>query len=180
MINDPDKTKKYRFSLWKIGILAIVTAYFLNIALHYAQWTFLDNVDLIIHEAGHFIFGILGNEFLAVAGGTLLQILMPLAFVTYFFLTGQKFSGALTMFWLGQSFLNVSVYAQDAVRGKLPLLGGDGSIHDWNFMLRHLNLLPSTDPIAGAIHNFGVALLFMAMIGGLLFSRERKNDPGSI
>ena len=180
MINNPDKTKKYRFSLWKIGILAIVTAYFLNIALHYAQWTFLDNVDLIIHEAGHFIFGIFGNELLAIAGGTLLQILMPFAFVIYFFLTGQKFSGALTMFWLGQSFLNVSVYAHDAVQRKLPLLGGDGSIHDWNYLIRHLNLLQSTDLVAGAIHNLGIAIIFMAMIGGLLFSRERKNDPGSI
>lgn len=180
MINDPGEAEKHQFDLWKTAILTITSIYFLYTAFHYSEWSFLDNVDLIIHEAGHFIFGIFGNELLAIAGGTLLQILMPFAFVIYFFITAQKFSGALTMFWLGQNFLNVSVYAQDAVQRKLPLLGGDGSVHDWNYLLRHLNLLQATDLVAVTIHNLGIAIIFLAMIGGLLFSRKRKNDLSSI
>ncbi|PYM31744.1 MAG: zinc ribbon domain-containing protein, partial [Candidatus Rokuibacteriota bacterium] len=37
---------------------------------------FLHGVNLIFHEAGHVIFGFLG-EFIAVAGGSLNQVLIP-------------------------------------------------------------------------------------------------------
>jgi len=174
MTNETNRAEIYQLNLFKIVVLAIVSAYFLNIVLHYSQWNFFDNVDLIIHEAGHFIFGLASNEFLAVSGGTLLQILMPLVFVLYFYATDQKFSGALTMFWLGQSFLNISVYAQDATQRKLPLLGGDGSIHDWHYLLGHLKLLSSTDLIAGAIRDIGLVIILSAIIGGMIFSREKK------
>lgn len=176
MINDPGKAGKYHFNYWKIGILTIAAAYFLNIALRYPEWSFLDNVNLIIHEAGHFILGFFGNRFLTVAGGTLLQVFMPLIFVLYFYFTDQRFSGALTMFWLGQSLLNVSIYAGDAVQEKLPLLGGDGTIHDWKYLLSNLNLLPSTDFIAGAIHNIGIVIFFIAIISGLFSSQKRKES----
>ena len=43
----------------------------------------VDNVSLLIHEAGHMIFGIFGWRFLGILGGTLLEILIPfLLFLT--------------------------------------------------------------------------------------------------
>ena len=43
----------------------------------------MDNLTLIIHEAGHTIFGIFGWRFLTVLGGTLLQILIPFLLTLY-------------------------------------------------------------------------------------------------
>ena len=37
---------------------------------------FIHGIDLIFHEAGHVIFGFFG-QFLAVLGGSLMQVLIP-------------------------------------------------------------------------------------------------------
>src|ERR1700674_1920231 len=47
-----------------------------------ARW--FDLVFVPIHEGGHLLFGWLGNTWLMVAGGTLLQLLVPFALATYF------------------------------------------------------------------------------------------------
>ncbi len=172
MIGIIDKLKEQKFNYWKIGVLAVFSIYFLNIVFHPAEWNFLNNVNLLTHEAGHFIFMIFGNRFLVIAGGTITQIAMPLAFAFYFYLTRQNFSGALTMFWLGQNFINVSVYAGDAVARVLPLLGGDIDGHDWYNMLGMLELLPRTDFIAAVIRNIGIIIIFAAIFFGLLSSRK--------
>src|SRR3712207_7366884 len=49
-----------------------------------------------------------------------------------------------------------SVYAGDAVAMQLPLLGGDDSMHDWNWMLDELGLLSRTREVAGAIRALGL------------------------
>ncbi len=178
MNNNIQAIVKYKFDYWKIGILAVFTFYFLNIAINPAEWTFLNNVNLLMHEAGHFIFMIFGSEFLTIAAGTIMQIAMPLIFILYFYITKQKFSGALTMFWLGQNFINISVYAGDAVRQVLPLLGGRGSEgHDWYNMLSILGLLSYTDRIAATIYYIGTLIIFAAMVFGVLASRK---EPESV
>ena len=42
-----------------------------------ALLAFIHGIDLVFHEAGHVIFGFFG-EFLAVLGGSLTQVLMPM------------------------------------------------------------------------------------------------------
>ena len=42
-----------------------------------------DNLNLIIHESGHTIFGIFGWRFLTVLGGTLMQLLIPFSVFLY-------------------------------------------------------------------------------------------------
>ncbi|MCV5427227.1 hypothetical protein OFM81_30670, partial [Escherichia coli] len=83
----------------------------------------------------------------------LLQLIIPAAFVAYFAFNGKKYSAAIVFFWVGQSLLNIYVYAADAVVMQLVLLGGltgsEGGFHDWNYMLSELGLLPHTKAIAG-------------------------------
>ena len=45
---------------------------------------FMHRPDLVIHEAGHVLFGLFGNELLTVLGGSLLQVLFPFAFFASF------------------------------------------------------------------------------------------------
>ncbi|MDQ6652390.1 MAG: hypothetical protein M3Y84_06570 [Acidobacteriota bacterium] len=68
--------------------------------------------------------------------------------------------------------MNVSVYAGDAVALQLPLLGGEGSIHDWNYMLSSLNLLDSTTQIAGAIRLLGTIVIALASFGAFKFAKR--------
>lgn len=169
-----NKLKEQKFDFWKIGFLAVFAVYFANIVFSDPRWSFLDNINLLMHEAGHFVFMIFGNRFLVIAGGTIAQILIPLLFVVYFFITNQRFSGALTMFWLGQSFLNVALYAGDAAQRALPLLGGDSDGHDWGNMLEILGLLSHTDFIAVSIRGIGIFIVLAAVVCGLFASRKEK------
>ncbi len=164
--------KKDTESFLKAGIVIIVAIYFFW-NLRDFRWGFLDNVNLIIHEVGHPVFSIFGR-FIGMAGGTIMQTIVPLALILYFSFTKRLFSGAIVMFWLGQSILNVSVYAADAVETKLPLVGGP--IHDWNYLLSRLHLLPRTGLIAGTFRGIGVLIMVAAIVIGLITSFYQKPD----
>jgi len=62
-----------------------------------AVLAFIHGIDLVFHEAGHVIFGFFG-EFLAVLGGSLTQVLMPLIATVAFLRTCQWASAAVTLF----------------------------------------------------------------------------------
>ena len=139
----------------------IAGAYFLWAVLHPLEWRLIDGVNLVIHEAGHIFFMPFG-QFLMVAGGSLLQVIIPAIFALYFYHHGKSYSCALVLLWVGESLLNVSVYAGDAVVMQLPLLGGKDSIHDWNYMLDTLGWLSHTPEIAKALYAFAALLIVSA------------------
>ena len=142
----------------KLGVAAAAATYFCWCAYDPLRWHFIDGVNLIIHEAGHVVFMPFG-EFVTIAGGSLLQLIAPAAFAVYFYRAGQPFSAALVLLWLGQSMLNVSVYAGDALARELPLLGGDDSVHDWNYILERLGLLERARDVGGLLRLCGTAVI---------------------
>jgi hypothetical protein len=154
----------------KTLLVLAVAYYFWGWVVNPARWEGLNGVDLFIHEAGHVFFRPLG-EFLMIAGGSLTQILMPCLFVGYFFWQGQRYSAALVLFWVGENILNVSVYAADSINMQLPLLGGSHVIHDWNYLLSHLNILAQTSLVASLIQLLGTLVISAATGLGLWFAQ---------
>ena len=155
-------------------VLAILfTLYFVWIALDPMQGSFLDNVDLPIHEFGHLLFRPFG-QFLMVAGGSLFQVIMPAIFVGYFIWQRSFYSAAIVLFWVGQSILNVWVYAADAIVMKLVLTSGftgsEGSFHDWNYLLTATGLLSPTKVVAGAIRLAGTLVIISAVVFSTYYS----------
>ena len=159
----------------KLAVAAIAGLYFLWCAYDPYQWHLIDGVNLVIHEAGHLIFRPFG-EFMTIAGGSLFQVIMPALFVGYFCYHRKFYSAALVLFWVGESILNVSVYAGDSLALQLPLLGGQDSIHDWNYMLSATNLLPRTAAIAGAIRLLGTLAIIAACIGSYKFAGKKDQS----
>lgn len=125
-------------------------------------WRFIDGVNLLLHEAGHPLFSFFG-EFAMVAGGTLMQLLFPLAFVVYFHRSRQPFGAAVSLAWLGESLFNVARYAADARARVLPLLGGDEVGHDWVYMLGHLGMLHRDLSVAHGIRVAGGLVLLASV-----------------
>lgn len=158
-------------------IIALVAGcYFFWAAFNPADWRFVDNFNLVIHEAGHLLFIPFG-QFMTIAGGSLFQVIVPAVFAAYFYYNEKPFSCALVLFLAGESLLNVSVYAGDAVSMQLPLLGGDDSIHDWNWMLDRLSLLNHTREIAGAIRALGTLTIILAAAWSLASARRQAESP---
>lgn len=122
----------------------------------------LDASELAIHEAGHVFFAFFG-EFIRMAGGTLLQLIVP-AMLVFGFLRGNYRPGVqFSLFLLGHSLLNVSVYVQDARLQMIPLVGGRHVRHDWNWMLGTLGIL-EWDHFIGWIFVGLAVVVFAAMI----------------
>ncbi len=159
----------------KLIVAVIASAYFFWCAYDPSLWHLIDGVNLLIHEAGHFVFRPFG-EFMMIAGGSLFQVIMPPLFVAYFLYLSKFYSAALVLFWVGESILNVSVYAGDSLALQLPLLGGEDSFHDWNYLLSTLNLLPATARIAGAIRLLGTIVIALAALGAFRFARRSVED----
>ena len=164
------------------GTRTIARAVFLVVGAIYAMirltdptwWDLLDDVNLAVHEAGHIIFGFFG-DIPGVLGGSLLQIIIPAVFAGYFFRSRQRFSGAMTLIWVAQSMVNVSVYIKDARAQDLPLLGGESSIHDWWYILINWDLLPFDLQIGGFVHLLAGMLFSIALgLGALITYRDAE------
>jgi len=119
------------------------------------QW--MDLVFVPIHEGGHLLFRFFG-EFLAVAGGTFLQLAVPLMLASYFALQRQIQGTAFCLFFFFEQFLPISVYMADARAQELPLLtvgDTDDVIHDWNYLFGKFGLLDHDTQIAHAMRIAG-------------------------
>jgi len=126
------------------------------------EFGLLDSADLVIHEAGHFFFSLFGR-FIYTLGGTLMQIILPSIIASYFFRNNYRTGVQFGLLWLGQNFINISVYAADAQARKLPLIGGNKVYHDWHYLLGEIGIL-QYDYLVGYIF-FGIAIaIFLVAI----------------
>lgn len=149
-----EHTKADEIKRWipSLIILPIAVYWILN----RGEYGLLDNIDLVIHEAGHLFFKFFGR-FIYTLGGTLMQIILPSIIAWYFFRNHYRTGVQFSLLWLGQNFINISVYAADAQARKLPLLGGNKVYHDWHYMLGELGIL-QYDYLVGYFF-FGIAIL---------------------
>ncbi|MGI0493575.1 hypothetical protein ACN4EG_17480 [Alkalinema pantanalense CENA528] len=131
---------------------------------------FIHGANLIFHEAGHIIFMLFG-PFMHVFGGSFNQILIPAIISSYFFITGQRFSSAIALAWAGENFWDVSIYVKDASAMELPLLGGEGVLHDWNTLLDDMGLLPLDQVIGNCFFGIGSIIYLIAIGLGVYYAQ---------
>lgn len=157
----------------KLIFAVLLSFYFLWIAYDPMEGSFLDNVDLPIHETGHLLFRPIG-EFMGIAGGSLFQVIFPAVFLGYFWWNEKYYSAAVVLFWVGQSIMNVYVYAADAVVMQLMLTSGmtgsEGGFHDWNYLLTATGLIDSTKTVSGIIRMAGTLAIISAGVLSIYYS----------
>lgn len=154
------------FALWTIWF-----------ASHGVNWevigsSFLHQIILPFHEFGHVLFRPLGR-FMTILGGSLFQVLMPLG-LTALFLIRQRdtFGASATLWWCGQSLVDLSPYIRDAPYRALPLVGGgDESGHDWGNLLTMTGQLAHSEGIARLSFVAGVVVMLVALAWGALLLR---------
>ncbi|MDD2721257.1 MAG: hypothetical protein PHH47_08120 [Gallionella sp.] len=132
------------------------------------RWVFvLDSANLAFHEAGHPLFGML-NDRLTVYGGTLAQLLFPLAVLVSFYRQRATFSCAFAVLWLGDNLFNIAVYMADARTQVLPLVGNGE--HDWTEIFSRWGVLQWDTGIAATVRLTG----WLVVIGAGLWLGYRK------
>jgi hypothetical protein len=107
-------------------------------------------------------------------------VIIPAVFVGYFIWNYSYYSAAIVLLWVGQSILNVWVYAAAAQVMQLVLLGGltgsEGSFHDWNYLLTELGLLNSTKTVTGIIRLAGTLTIIVGSVAAIYFSFEQGDQ----
>ena len=133
----------------------------------------LDAVDLAIHETGHLVFAPFG-EFLGFLGGTLFQLVLPMAFVAYFWRRSDRHAATVALWWVAQNCWNISVYVRDARAQALPLVGGGE--HDWTYLLGRLGWLRYDQALALDVRLLGAAVYLYAIVAGFHYARKAASS----
>lgn len=156
---------------WPVGLWLIIEC---------EDFGFVHRIDLVFHEAGHMIFGIFGWRNLTIFGGTLMQILVPAAFVGHFFFHGQRYSAAIVGIWLAQSIADCVPYIRDARTMDLILIGGltglENGAHDWNNLLFDLDILHYDQLIGDVFFVSAVLVMAVSLVMGLYYSRIKPDE----
>lgn len=128
------------------------------------EYHLLDDVNLAIHEAGHLLFTPFGQT-AHMLGGTLLQLGVPVVFAASFAWSGRRFDAALTGLWVAESLMYTAAYVGDAYLMRLPRVGGE--LHDWNWLLSRVGLVPSCEEIALGLHLLACAIVVLSLYTAL-------------
>jgi hypothetical protein len=156
---------------FRVGLTIASAAYGVAILAAPQTWSFIDGINLPVHESGHLVFAPFGAS-LELLGGTLMQLLFPLAIAAYFTLHGDEHASSLGVWWVGQNFVTIGTYIGDAQRMALPLV--DGGAHDWNLLFSQWGLLAHTTQLAQLVRGFGFLVMLVATVWGAF---EAANAP---
>lgn len=173
--NDSREESWEKFKPWiaSLILLPIMIFYVLN----KGEFTFIDYFNLLVHEGGHGIFSFFG-KFIHAAGGTLMQIILPIIFIYYFVSNKKRIGVQISTIWLGENLMNIGVYAADARSRQLPLLGGNKVYHDWTYLLSETGLLNSDKEIGLLFYFIGIIAFIVAFLMPLIIRnyKEAKID----
>ncbi len=97
-----------------------------------------------------------------------MQIIIPSIIAGFFFRNDYRTGVQVALLWLGQNFINISVYAADARTQKIPLLGGNKVYHDWYYLLNEIGLLNYDIEIGYIIFGFATLIFLVAVLMPLI------------
>lgn len=147
--------------------------------------SFMHNILLPIHEAGHIIFIPFG-EFMTILGGSLFQILFPLIIAGALLWTNRDaFACAVGLWWASVSVIDLAPYIYDAKEPQLMLLGGhtgeDGP-HDWIYLLGEFGKVQRSRVYGAWAHHLGVVLMLLSLAAAAwaLWRWHRAREIGSV
>jgi hypothetical protein len=101
-------------------------------------------------------------------GGSLIQVVIPVAAIIVFLRTSGMRSLIGTLYWLGHNLINISIYVGDALKQQLTLISRH-AMHDWRWILGHMGMLDSAEDFAAVISFLGVVALVGAIGVGVYF-----------
>lgn len=144
----------------------------LYFGLNRGTYFFIDWFNLLIHEGGHGVFMFFG-KYIHAAGGTLMQIIIPTLFIVYCFQHKHKFLAQLSLIWLGENLINISIYAADARAHKLRLLGGNKVYHDWTYLLNTIGILNYDIAVGYFFYSAAIGVFIFAFLLPLLITFDK-------
>ena len=163
---------------WRAVLLALLWWQAVRPLRDADAWHLFREITFGAHELGHVIFSF-GGEWLAIAGGSLMQLMVPIGAAAAMVCTPKKdwFGAVACGTWLAASLADLAPYIADARAQDLDLVSfsEDGAGHDWHFLLAHAGMLKQ-DLAVARFARFGaaVALVVTAVLAIALFRRMAR------
>jgi len=131
----------------------------------YSSW--FGGLNLGIHELGHIVFTFCGR-FIMMAGGSILQCLVPIISIFMFYRQRDFFAITISFGWLSTNLFYVATYIADSRSMSLPLVSPFGSepVHDWNYLLGKMGMLNYDATIASLVRFAAVISMLICLIYG--------------
>lgn len=163
-----------------VGWLVFYVAFLVYAATSRSGFLFIDNVNLVIHEGGHLLFGWLGAT-PGLWGGTVLQWLVPFLLAAYFFTQRQIAGFCFCLFMFFENFLYTATYMADARAQVLDLVsvGESDNPHDWFNIFSRLGVLQHDTQIAGVVRFLGWAGM-LGIVVWLVWRGRNLDERGVI
>jgi hypothetical protein len=118
-------------------------------------------INLAFHEIGHVLFGFSGSELLTIAGGTVLELLVPVVAAALLARQRDAFGVGVAAFWLGTAFASVGRYVYDTrsqIMNRVSI-GPTGGPDDWTYLLGRWGLIRQDRVIGMTVKEIGVAVM---------------------
>ncbi|HQS59784.1 MAG: hypothetical protein B7Y56_15625 [Gallionellales bacterium 35-53-114] len=183
LLQPMEKIESITFYSRCLGLFLLVVWSFYLAAYDYRYGeifgSFMHNILLPIHEAGHVLFMPFG-EFMTIIGGSLFQLALPIGIcVAFIRVNRDNFGAAIGLWWASISLLDLSPYVYDALQPQLILLGGytgeDGP-HDWIYLLTWFGQLHNAQRWGTFVYGLGFLLMLAALVWGALILWAQRNQ----
>lgn len=158
-------------TVWRWLLIALLGWWTVRFIAHpldgpFVGASFLHVINLPFHEAGHVLFSPFGG-FMMSLGGSLMQLIVPLACAVSFARRDDWFATAVCAWWVGQNLVDLAPYIADARALQLVLLGGftgaEVEGHDWEAILSSVGWLHRDRALGMTAHVAGSVCMVSAL-----------------
>ena len=168
---------------WRAGVLALLVWQAARPLRDSESWHLFRGISFGAHELGHLFFGFAG-EWMAIAGGSVMQLAVPLGAIGAMYATSRDWFGmAAAGTWLAASVADLAPYIADARAQELDLVSfsPDGGGHDWHFLLADAGWLKYDIAIARGARFVAFVVLPASACAGIALlrrmARQRRTAP---
>jgi hypothetical protein len=163
---------------WRAALLALLVWQAVRPLRDIESFSIFKGITFGVHEFGHLFFSLLGNEWIAVAGGSGMQLIIPVAAMAVIGKTSKDWFGVTAgATWLGASLIDLAPYIADARAQDLDLLSfsEDASGHDWHYLLARAGMLKQDLAVARFVNFIALLVILASVLASLyLFMRMAK------
>ncbi len=181
MLPSPKSWAAGRRWQWRLPLFAVIAWQSVR-PLNEMGASLFSGITFGAHEFGHLFFAFFG-EWMGMAGGSLMQLLIPIGAAALVLRSKDWFGVAICALFLASSLGDLSWYVEDARRLDLDLVSfsSDGGEHDWNYLLNSLGMIEYDLAIARAMRVVGwllvVASGFFTLQLALWMATEKVEEP---
>lgn len=150
-----------------IPILIYFIYLFINFILDPNFFTSFYYINIALHEWWHAAVMMIWNQFLIAAAWTIMQLLIPISLMIWFYKQRDFFWLYLWYALIWINLFQIAPYAWDAKKMNLPMLKFFWEwnyIHDWNYMLTEMWILWYTEIISWGIYYLGIICFLVCFI----------------